>query len=249
MERAATDLDSGAAQVARKAAAALMRLPRERVREAVEVLLRGHPTMAPLWRLASDVLAASDPAEAARSFVAQLEEDGQAAATVASQLPDRVLTLSYSSTVVAAIRLRRPLQTVCMRSEPGGEGWRVAEQTRDVTTPILMEDDEALERVPADAVLVGADAVTPDGVVNKVKTRALAEAAEAKGIRRYTVSGAMKFVGASLPLRPAFEVTPLDLFTAIAVPRGLLSSAEARARAEGIGLGDELLRLLANFRG
>jgi translation initiation factor eIF-2B subunit delta len=249
VERAAADLDSGAAQVARKAAAALMELPGERVHEAVEALLRGHPTMAPLWRLANDVLATTDAADAARSFLAQLGEDGQAAVTVATQLPDRVLTLSYSSTVVAAIRLRRPLQTVCMRSEPGGEGWRVAEQTRDVTTPILMDDDEALEKVPADAVLVGADAVTPDGVVNKVKTRALADAAQAKGIRRYAVAGATKFVGSSLPLGPAFELTPLDLFTAIAVPRRLLSPGEARARAEEIQLGDELQRLLANLGG
>jgi translation initiation factor 2B subunit (eIF-2B alpha/beta/delta family) len=203
--------------------------------------------MAPLWRLANDVLAATDPAEAGRSFLRQLDDDGEAGTNAANIIPDRILTLSYSSTVVSAIRLRRPLQTVCMRSEPGSEGWRMAEETRDVTTPILMDDREALDQLPADAVLVGADAVTPDGVINKVKTRALAESARAKGIPRYAVAGNTKFVGARLPLRPAFEVTPLELFTAIAVPRALMSSVEARVHADAFPLRDELLRLLEDL--
>lgn len=244
VERVAADAESGAAQIARRAAAALAALPAETVPDAVQTLLRAHPTMAPLWRLANDVLAASDPADAAGSFLRQLDDDDGAGTSAANILPDRILTLSYSSTVVTAIRLRRPLQTVCMRSQPGGEGWRVAEETRDITTPILMDDDEALEQVPADAVLVGADGVTPDGVVNKVKTRALVEAARAKGIPRYAVAGNTKFVGATLPLRPAFEATPLELFTAIAVPRRLMSSGEARAHAGAFRLRDELLHLL-----
>jgi translation initiation factor 2B subunit (eIF-2B alpha/beta/delta family) len=247
VERAAGDMESGAAQIARRAAAALAALRAERIPEAVETLLRGHPTMAPLWRLANDVLSATDPAGAAGSFLRRLDDDGEAGTSAANVLPGRILTLSYSSTLVAAIRLRRPLQTVCMWSEPGGEGWRVAEETRDVTTPILMDDDEALEQLPAEAVLVGADAVTPDGVVNKVKTRALAEAARAKGIPRYTVAGTTKFVGATLPLRPGFEVTPLELFTAIAVPRALMSPTEARVHAEAFRLRDELLRLLEDL--
>jgi translation initiation factor eIF-2B subunit delta len=247
IERAAGDAESGAAQVARRAAAALSALPVEWVPRAVETLLHGHPTMAPLWRLADDVLAATGPSEAARSFLRQLDDDGAAATSAANVLPNRILTLSYSSTVVAAIRLRRPLQTICMRSEPGGEGWRVAEETRDVTTPILMEDSEALEQIPADAVLVGADAVTPDGMVNKVKTRALAEAAQAKGIPRYAVAGNTKFLGARLPLQATFEVTSLELFTAIAVPGALLSAGEARVRAEAFPLRDELLRLLEDL--
>ena len=200
--------------------------------------------MAPLWRLANEALAATDPAQTARAFLSQLEDDARAAAVAASMLPERILTLSYSSTVVEAIRLRRPLQVVCMRSEPGGEGWRVAEETRDVTTPILMDDEESLAKVPADAVLVGADAVTPEGVVNKVKTKALAEAARTRGIQRYAVAGGTKFVGVRLPLRPAFEVTPLELFTAIAAPGGLLSAAEAGGEAASVTFGVELRRLL-----
>jgi translation initiation factor eIF-2B subunit delta len=244
VERAAADADSGAAQIARKAGAALALLPSGRIPDAVELLVRGHPSMAPLWRLANEVLSASDPAEGARSFLAMLDGDEGAASVAAAILPDRILTLSYSSSVVAAIRLRRPQQTVCMRSEPGGEGWRVAEETRDRTWSVVMEDEEALERLPGDAVVVGADAVTPQGVVNKVKTHRLAEAARSKDIPRYVVAGHTKFLGRALPLGAAFETTPLELITAVAAPGGLLGPKEARRRADDVGLSPRLTRLL-----
>jgi translation initiation factor 2B subunit (eIF-2B alpha/beta/delta family) len=249
VERVAADHESGAAQIARRAAAALAGLPREQIQAAVEILIRGHPSMAPMWRLANDVASVLDPAEAARDFLTLLDSDREAAAVVAALLPDRVVTLSYSSTVALAIRLRRPKQTVCMRSEPGGEGWRVAEETRDCTWPVLMEDEEALEKVPGDAVLVGADAVTPEGVVNKVKTAALAEAARSRGIPRYAVAGETKFIGADLPLVAGFEVAALELFTGVAAPDALLRSAQAAARARSIVLRPELQRLLRELSG
>jgi translation initiation factor eIF-2B subunit delta len=249
VERAAADPDSGAAQIARRAAAALAALSPDRVRNAVDLLLRGHPSMAPLWRLANEVLPAADHAAAARTFLGRLDLDRQAAESAAAMLPDRVLTISYSSTVVEAIRIRRPQQTVCMRSEPGGEGWRMAEETRDVTTPILMDDDEALDRVPGDAVIVGADAVTPQGLVNKVKTAALAGAAGAKGIPRYAVTGETKFIESDLPVGERFEVAGLGLFTAIAVPEGLLSPEQAEERAKAVRLVPELQDLLRELSG
>jgi translation initiation factor 2B subunit (eIF-2B alpha/beta/delta family) len=240
VERAAADSESGAAQIARRAAAALGALAGDRISAAVEVLLHGHPSMAPLWRLADEVLSAGDPEVGARSFLAMLDADRGAPEVMASVLPDRVLTLSYSSTVVEAIRLRRPQQTVCMRSDPGGEGWRVAEETRDCTWPILMDDADAIDQVPAEAILVGADAVTPGGMVNKVKSRELAEAARARGIPRYVVAGETKLLGFDLPVTDPFELTALDLFTAIALPGGLLSPEPARERAAAIRLPPDL---------
>jgi Initiation factor 2 subunit family len=233
--------------MARRAAAALTGLPKDRIPAAVDLLLRGHPSIAPLWRLATEVLAATDPARAAQAFLAELDSDREAAAAAAAILPDRVLTLSYSSTVVEAIRLRRPAQTVCMRSDPGGEGTRVAEETRDSTWAIVVDDDEALERVPGEAVLVGADALTPEGIVNKVKTRLLAEAARAKGIPRYAVAGTAKLLGAAVPLRAPFELVALELFTAIALPGELVPPREAGKRAATFRLVPRLQALLQDL--
>src|SRR5438128_2017959 len=120
LRRTAADRDSGAAVIAREAASALGRVPRERMPEAVGLLLRGHPAMAPLWRLASDVLSALDPATGASAFLEQLARDEASAGIVARVLPDTVLTISSSSSVARAIELRRPARTLRMPPDPGG---------------------------------------------------------------------------------------------------------------------------------
>ncbi|MGH2739934.1 MAG: hypothetical protein ACRDH6_05565, partial [Actinomycetota bacterium] len=68
----AEDRTSGAAEIARRAAEALAALPRNDLEEAVRTLVRGHPSMAPLWRLGSEVLASDDHAHAAGRFAARL---------------------------------------------------------------------------------------------------------------------------------------------------------------------------------
>jgi initiation factor 2B subunit 1/2 family protein len=86
--------------------------------------------------------------------------------------------------------------------------------------------------VPADVVVVGTDAVTPATLVNKFKTRALAEQARAKGIPIYAVAGEFKFIGDELPVRLPFEAVPLGLFSAVAGPIGLFDASHARDHAQ-----------------
>jgi hypothetical protein len=221
-------------------------VPASQVLEAIEVLLSGHPSMAPLWRLGSDVLE-DGPAPGATKFLGRLEADARASAVLAGALPDSILTISFSSTVIDAIRLRRPALLVCMRSEPGGEGRRTAQAMAAWTRSEVIEDEEALHRLPAAAVLTGADAITPDAVVNKVKTRALVEAAAAREIPRYAVAGETKFVAASLPVGGSFESAPLELFTAVATPTGLLSPSPTRQHARQSTLHPDLAPILARL--
>ena len=243
--RAARDRTSGAASIAGRAAEALVRLDPGRARDAVRLLVSGHPEMAPLWRLGTDVLAAADPGTGARRFLQRLEEDPEAARALAPMLPAWLLTISASSSVLAAVRLARVRLLSCMRSDPGGEGERMAAEAAAGTTRTrLLDDDEAIRLVPAAAVVVGADAVTPAGLVNKVKTRALAEAAGGRGIPVYAVAGETKFLGLDLPTEPPFERVPLHLFTAIATPAGLLPPDEALRAAASAVPHPELAELL-----
>jgi hypothetical protein len=112
-----------------------------------------------------------------------------------------------------------------------------------------MDDEDALARIPAEAVVVGADAVTPSAVINKVKTRALAEAARRHAVPCYAVAGDTKFFAAELPVESPFERIPLELFTAIATPDGLLSTDAARAHAAELTLHPELASLVAELSG
>jgi len=204
--------------------------------------------MAPLWRLASEFLAARDPFTGAEDFLLRLESDRGSASVLAPKLPPTLLTISFSSSVIEAVRQASVERLLCLRSQPGGEGFRMAAAVTPVRSGVI-EDQQAIELVPADAVVVGADAVTPSGLVNKVKTRALAEAAREKGVPCYAIAGDTKFVGADLPVAMPFERVPLELFTAIATSDGLLSPAEAAGRAALARLHPNLLPLLAELSG
>jgi translation initiation factor 2B subunit (eIF-2B alpha/beta/delta family) len=227
----AGDRDSGAAEIAERAARILSGLTRRELPDALEELLRGHPSMGPLWRLATQMLVDRDSAAGAERFLAQLSADRDATPGLEELLPDQLLTLSYSSTVVAAIRQRRPSVVRCMTSTPGGEGERMAQAVSEWTQAELIEDDQAIRAIPAQAVVIGADAITPTVVLNKVRTRDLAEAAMSAGIPCYVVAGHMKFVAEELPIEPLLESAALDAFTAFATPSGVVEAPAARSVA------------------
>ena len=240
----ADDTEHGAAEIADRAARALPAVPQEELADAIETVLRGHPQMAPLWRLASDLLSSVDPTTGADWFLRRLADDGEAVAVLGPILPDEILTISYSSTVVEAVRMRQPKQVLCMASDPGGEGLQMMGAVAAYTDASVIKDADALKRVPAQAVVVGADAITPTSVVNKVKTRKLAEAARKKNVPCFVLAGETKFVPDELPVAEPFERISLDMFSGIATPMGLITPSEATMHAAAIELHPALRMLV-----
>jgi translation initiation factor 2B subunit (eIF-2B alpha/beta/delta family) len=234
VRRLARDEESGAAEIARRAAVTFSALPRSDLMEAVRALVLAHPPMAPLWRLGGIVLSAEDHAAAARAFAQTIRQEAEAvAAASAATLPAEIVTLSFSSTLVAAVAAAGA-RSWCARSVPGGEGAVTAERLRARGADArVVEDGEALARATdGTAVVVGADAIGPGGVVNKVGTRALAEAARRGGAPAYVVVGSSKLIGADLPAPPPFERVPLDRFTAVISESGPVDPGDvARAAA------------------
>jgi translation initiation factor 2B subunit (eIF-2B alpha/beta/delta family) len=247
IEALADDDQGGAAEIAKQAADALPAIPANELPDAIETLLRGHPEMAPLWRLASDVLSESNRFAGASNFLSRMDEDHRAAELIAPILPDKVLTISYSSTVAQAIRSRVPREVLCMASDPGGEGNRMAEALADTTQASVIDDKKALKQVPAELVLIGADAITPTALINKVKTAQLAKAAADKGIACFVLAGESKFVSAELPVTEPFERCDLEVFAGIAAPMGLITPSEAASYAEGVELHQALRTLIERF--
>lgn len=243
---AASDRESGAAGIARRAAESLAALPRDDLDAAVRTLVGGHASMAPLWRLAAEVLTAEDHREAARSFVARVaaEHDG-VVAVAAPILRSPVVTMSFSSTMVAAVAAAEVL-ALCARSEPGGEGEETARRLKALGREArVINDREAVRAARTGRMVVtGADAVGPGGVVNKLGTRALAEAAGQRATPCYVVAGTSKFLGVDLPAPRPFERTPLDLFTAVLHEEGAISPNDAVAMARSFSLPPELQALL-----
>jgi translation initiation factor 2B subunit (eIF-2B alpha/beta/delta family) len=244
---AAADRVSGASEIGFRAAEALSALPRSDLDEAVAALIRGHPSMAPLWRLGSEVLEAEDHAAAATDFARRLraEVDG-VAARAANLLSGTVVLYSYSGTVVAAV-IRAGVRAICARSEPGGAGELAATRLADRGIEAeVVEDNEAIDHAArAEAILTGADAVGPGGVVNEVGTRRLAEAAGAAGRPAIVVAGSSKLIAADLPAPHQFERTPLVAFSEIVTEVEVLDPEEAGRRALAFPLHPALAKLLA----
>jgi translation initiation factor 2B subunit (eIF-2B alpha/beta/delta family) len=249
LHQAASDRVSGAAEIARRAAEALAALPRADVEQAVVSLVRGHPSMAPMWRLGTEALSAVDHREAAGRFAAALASERDAVAAVAAPLlAGTVVVHSYSSTLVAAVAAGG-VRALCARSEPGGEGeltaTRLAERGVEAT---VVDDDEAVEAAErADAVVVGADAVGPGGVVNKMGTHRLARSATAAGRPAIVVAGSSKLVAVDVPAPHPFERTPMDAVTIIAIEQAALDPSEAARLSAGFPLHPALQRLLSEY--
>jgi translation initiation factor 2B subunit (eIF-2B alpha/beta/delta family) len=240
------DETSGAAEIAHQAAAALGALPRSDLIEAVRTLVRSHPSMAPLWRLAQVALSAEDHGRAVRDFADALRREADGVAVAAAEvLPDRLVTHSYSSTLVAAVAAATD-QVWCARSEPGGEGAVTAERLRRRGVEAHLVDDARAITLAADgvAVVVGADAVGPGGVVNKVGTRALADATRRGGASCYLVAGSSKLLQTDLPAPPPFERAPLALFATVITEAGLLDPETAASAAGDHPVPDALRDLI-----
>lgn len=139
---------------------------------------------------------------------------------VRERLPPRlrVLTLSRSATVVAALAApparRRPRSVVVLESRPGGEGRAMVRdlRRRGVRARWVPDRELATAVRSADLVLIGADAVYRTGdLVHKVGTRTLVDAARRAGVPTVVVSAYAKFVDRRRPVarRPTgFDRTP-----------------------------------------
>jgi eIF-2B alpha/beta/delta-like uncharacterized protein len=236
--------------------------------DAGRLLIRSQPSMAPLFNLVNGVLgelegvvdleeARRRTRDAARGFREELVSRGEQIAHQALGviLPgSTLLTHSRSSTVLRALLHARSeggdFEVVCTESRPLYEGRAVAEELskRHIPTTVIIDAGvaEVMERV--DLVVVGADAVSPDGLVNKVGTYLLALAASAHGVPFYSLCGTEKFLPANYPffaiedrnpeevwpdhprgvsvVNRYFDVTPLEYVSGLVTERGVLGQGE-----------------------
>jgi translation initiation factor eIF-2B subunit delta len=223
------------------------------------------PSMATLFNLANDILlavestASLDEAQqriraATGGFLRQLEQSqGQLVMAALPLLPAgaRILTFSYSSSVLAVLleawTRDDSLRVFCTEGRPMLEGRHLAQRLADAGIAVQFGIDAAISTFAPQAslVLVGADSITRDGVVNKLGTTVTALAAHAAGVPCYVICGRQKWLPAVAPApdfrqpKPVeevwpnppqrvgvwnayFECTPIELFSGIIGEKGLL---------------------------
>jgi translation initiation factor 2B subunit (eIF-2B alpha/beta/delta family) len=255
--------------------------------ETAVALIRAQPDMAPLARLADNAFEAARHAkdadealrfaeQAARDFIAGATHSAaQTAAHAVALIGDNstVLTHSRSSTVLAtfqqARRAGRRFRVIASESRPLMEGRAMAEALVDESVNVtFIADTAAAMMMPQVAcVIVGADCVTPDWLVNKIGTRMIALAAREGGVKMVALCDTSKFIAARAaageanrrrdelwPDAPSpvdivnryFEPTPIDYFTGIVTEDGLLAPREASRRAAQHPLSPSLLAALGH---
>jgi len=146
-----------------------------------------------------------------------------------------VLTHSASATVREAVLHTPPERVVCTVSAPFEEGVAFAEDLRasglEVELVADADAEQALER--ASLFLIGADTVFRDGtVVNKVGTRALAEAAAGLGVRTVVACEVIKLAPIDAPDRiddEHFDVTPAEYIDEVVTEEGAHSTEDVRS--------------------
>jgi translation initiation factor 2B subunit (eIF-2B alpha/beta/delta family) len=240
------------------------------VRKKCIALAKAQPDMSSLLRLASEALSAAraatagrealkSAADAARRFVESATHSAHAAAMHAVSLirdGSKVLTHSRSSTVLEALieaRLAgRHFEVIATESRPMFEGRKLAGElsSRGIHVTVIADAAALLFLERADVIMVGADRVTPEHVVNKIGTRMIAVAARERGLPIYALCDTSKFIAADYladvirdrrdaselwPDAPEgvavvnsyFEPTPLAYFTGVITEQGVLSDTDA----------------------
>lgn len=260
--------------------------------ETAIALVRSQPDMTPLLRLASVAISAAGTATSAEGALKAAEDqafkfidsaDGalRIAALHAANLilpGATVMTHSRSSTVLTALveaRLNgRDFSVVATESRPALEGRTLAETLarQDIRVSMIADSAASLAMDDVDVVLVGADTITQEDLVNKIGTRMIGLAARERGLPFYSVCDTSKFINSDYWCGPAreegsvnllwpdapaevlvingyFERTPLAHFTGIITEDGVLTTEKASNCAERASIDKHLADALQELRG
>jgi len=251
IRKAVADTRSGSVEVAARAGLGLEQMTTKRdVMRAARALIRAHPAMAAVWRISAAAIE-GDVASYRDGLLRGSAAAADGARWIVTKRSTVVLTHSASGSVVRALRRVRGkvAGVLCTASLPGGEGRALARRLERDGFDVEVVPDAAIARAceEADIALVGADAVTGEGVVNKVGTALVALGAQEAGIGCYAVASMGKLMPAKVwqpEAAPAYESTPLELFDAILTERGPMRPGPVRRAAERILLPAPLLKLI-----
>ena len=192
----------GALELADRAVETVERaLDRPQVLEALEAALtRARPTLAPVAGATSFCFGGKNVEERVQEAHRLIQEGIH---RVAAKLVDRVgkgkrvLTLSRSSAVEAALEALEPSWVFVLESRPGGEGLGVAADLarRGIRVEVVVDSQVGRAVQGSDLALMGVDAEYPDGsVVNKCGSLPMALAAGLAGIPVFALSHPFKKV-------------------------------------------------------
>ncbi len=165
-----------------------------------------------------------------------------------------IMTYCHSGEAMSFIKhsltKRKEISVIACLTEPQEQGVLTAKELSRVGIPVTLIDDNAMGYFikSVDMVIVGADALRLEGLVNKIGTRLLAGAAASAHKPFYIVANSLKLdrredfkieerpakeivrkilhkekMGGIVIRNPVFDITPWELITSIITERGIVS--------------------------
>ena len=233
------------------------------------LLVDSQPSMAPFLTLANALWLGVEsqpaaPGEGLHDALVQYadETDRILLATIrhgAGLLRSSGLVVTYSNSTAVRMALRRAVaagrrfEVVCSESRPMREGLSLAKSLADAGIPVHLVTDAALPAwtEKAHLVLVGADAVVREGIVNKIGTQPLLRASRDAGVPAFVLADSRKWLAPRLqafwrvreePPRELttmrhpnlhvhnryFDLTPHGLLTGLVWERGVIAPGKTR---------------------
>lgn len=218
------DDSKGASELAIDVVDSVLELDIEDVREYVKKIVKNRYIMTPLINICNEILLCIEKGKDLESKVKHLKNElisnkKKAARETRDLLKNKdqrqVLTLSYSSTVIAA--LKEVEKVVVLESRPKKEGRKtskkLAERSKKVQYWIDAGMYKALREV--DAVVVGGDTISKEGFLNKIGSRPLSVVSEDMDKEFYVVADNSKLLPSNIPvakeeIHPSQEVWNLE---------------------------------------
>lgn len=237
---------------------------RSRLQEFAQHLIEAQPEMASIRNLARKVLDAFQKSRARGAvlvmerFVHALQQSSEKIAQHGVELISnnpQVMTVSYSLTVFQTMEKARregqAFSVICPESRPLCEGVDLAQRLDELGVPVTICADGLAPSFVSqcDAVLVGGDALAPEGLVNKIGTYPLALAARQTRVPFVALMGAQKFLshfdsgwirehdprelvpnakGNTHVCNRYFDLTPRALITKVVTEKGIHSMEEIK---------------------
>jgi translation initiation factor 2B subunit (eIF-2B alpha/beta/delta family) len=227
VRRISLDRTSGATALVSQGIAVLQALgnDRELLLNTARALVDAQPSMAGFRKIAALIDVSRDPQRDLERLASRIRRAPESIGRIAAPLislrrssgPLRVVTCSRSEAVertVLELGKTEDLLVSCAESRPGREGMALAANLAASAIQVAIYSDAAIGSAiaGADAVLLGADAVSSDGFINKVGSAGLVAIGRMRGVPVYVLAGSEKVVPPSifqaLPLRegPADEL-------------------------------------------
>lgn len=130
----------------------------------------------------------------------------------------KVLTISNSKTLEVYFKTHpKNLEIYIPKSNPGGEGEVLYKKLLNSSNSVNLIEDFEVHKIikKCDYVIIGADSVCEDGVINKVGSKLLAILAEYYSIPFFVIADMTKFIDKVNFIGNMFEMVSNELVTAI----------------------------------